>query len=165
MAKQKNQAALFQRTPTGEVPTPEATAAATSNGQAGPAPGANAGATNGQGTGQAPGQAQATGEGKGRKGKGGGGKPDGRVFATADEARAAGAAHASQRLWAVSTGEGGATVFVWALSAAQAIATVARGKGWQATHQADARSKAAAALAALSPEERAALLAQFAAQP
>jgi hypothetical protein len=86
---------------------------------------------------------------------------DRRVFDTAEAAKAAGAVLASQVLYAVTTGDG-ATAYCWARNASQAFMTVALGKGWKAAPAGtDPRGKAAAALAQLSPEDRAALLAQF----
>jgi hypothetical protein len=91
-------------------------------------------------------------------------KVDRRTFATADEAKAAGAVVKSQKLYQVTI-PGGETAFVWARRFDQAMETVALARGWTVAGVTDATDKAAAALEALTPEQRAALLARFAPAP
>jgi hypothetical protein len=86
---------------------------------------------------------------------------DRRMFVTAEEARAAGPVLASQTLFQVVEADG-TTTYTWARHISQAVMTLALARGWKAAAVgADPRSKAAALLATLSPEDRAALVAQF----
>jgi hypothetical protein len=101
--------------------------------------------------------------------EGGGQKVDRRTFATAEEAKAAGKAADNQRLFQVSTGEGGPTLFCYARHSQQATCTVAAARGWKATAvtggSAKDKAKAAALLAGMSPEDRALLIQQYVPAP
>jgi hypothetical protein len=92
-------------------------------------------------------------------------KADRRVFASEEEARKAGPVLATQKLFAMQAE--GTTVYCWGRGAWQAYMSVAESRGWKVTRtdKPVSRDALAAGLAALSPEERAALLAQFAPTP
>jgi hypothetical protein len=86
-----------------------------------------------------------------------------KVYATLDEAKAAKPADKPKwHLFAV-TDPAGKTSYCWSGSADTVLARVVREAGWQ-VHRANGASKEKAAemLARLSPEDRAALIAQYA---